>query len=142
LLWHHICFDFAAAANFASASALAFILQLVSLCISICFGFVLRLAGCSIGCWHQLLLLHLVQLPQVVLQQLVLVLFHFSIGDCLRFGGSISSNFLFSIFFEQCFGLSSILNLVCASASAVAFASAIAFFSGCFQLILSLNFSI
>jgi hypothetical protein len=92
-------------------------------------------------CWHQLLLLHLVQLPQVVLQQLVLVLFHFSIGDCLRFGGSISVFSLFD-FLRTMLWLSSVLNLVCASASAVAFASAIAFFSGCFQLILSLNFSI
>jgi hypothetical protein len=81
--------------------------------------------GCSIGfCLASAIALHLVQLPQVVLQQLVLVLLTLASAIAF-FGGSISSNFSQSIFFEQCFGLSSILNLVCASASAVAFASAV-----------------
>jgi hypothetical protein len=78
------------------------------------------------GGWLQASALHLVQLPQVVLQQLVLVLVHFSIGDCLRFGGSISSNFLFFNRFSSNNALLAAFSNVCASASAVAFASAIA----------------
>jgi hypothetical protein len=103
----------------------SFALQLVSLLIRSALLWQLRLIS-----WlqHRFLLtsaiaLHLVQLPQVVLQQLVLVLFTLASAIAF-FGGSISSNFSQSIFFER-FGLSSILNLVCASASAVAFASAV-----------------